>query len=999
MQQLYLFALTLLVSALPHLALAQPTNDDCANAIAVGIDATTARNFNSFNTTGATTTFNDAGCTTTSDDDDIWYTFVATDDIIRIFWQNVVNSDPNSGFGFSLLEGDGCGNLTTLRCSAFASSANDAGLVTFNDGAPLTPGATYYLRLFSGGVGNSMTGEFTLLGRAANDMCDNATPITPNEDLSTAVFAPFNTSNSLSSATIDCGNRRANWYSFTSGGGVTLLRVENFVATDNSLGFAYELREGECSSSTAPVGCRFFVNSTDYTIALNGGAPLIAGQTYHLQAFQNGAARATGEIAILERPANDNCTEAVTIAAQPTGSTIVYTTFNTALATESTPSPSCTGSSADDDIWYSFVATTERAFLSYRNYTPENSGSTGLGYELVEDCTAATSIGCDFSIPATNGAGQQVIPSTTGGAQMGNLVPGTTYLLRIYAQGGGGAGGEFAVITVPNDDCAGAVTFPVSAPGACTFTTVSTEFATRSAIAPSCTGISADDDVWYSFTPTSETVRLSFTNFTPSTGTSSTSLGYTVHTACPDGAANNEVLCNFDVVATNGMGEEVLQPTGGFVINQPYLLRLFFRGDNNSGRVDVCLETLNCVAPDVRYGQINFADCSGGGTPNLEVVVNDLGSASSLTITNDGGASPINVTTPGTYTLTDFPGEGRYSVVVEHDGNSDCNVDLGEVNVFCRADNNSCDDARDVQVNALGDNTNTAMVKNFFATNSTFPNDPSCGNYAGGDLWYRFTAGAPEVVVNIISSEYSSLAITAYTDDCTAGTEIDCGFAGSGTYTLSGFTAGETYLLRAYDFGDNQFGFAEFSLQQDASLPAELTAFTGRAEAKQNVLSWTTATETGVDHFLLEAGVDNGNGGWETVGRISAANIAGQAQTYELAHHTPGVETYYRLTTVDYDGTRQLSDVISVRRAAGLENGGFLLTPNPAVGTTELRFMPAAGTAQMTLHDITGRQLQRRMLAAGAGRVTLDLQGLVPGAYLVRLQVGEATYTQRLIKR
>jgi len=77
---------------------------------------------------------------------------------------------------------------------------------------------------------------------------------------------------------------------------------------------------------------------------------------------------------------------------------------------------------------------------------------------------------------------------------------------------------------------------------------------------------------------------------------------------------------------------------------------------------------------------------------------------------------------------------------------------------------------------------------------------------------------------------------------------------------------------------------------------------------------------------------------------------------------------------------------------------GLSLAPNPAHGTAQVRIPAVPGTAQatLTLLDALGRVARRQPAATGA-TATLDLAGLAPGVYVLRVQAGAATATQKLV--
>nr|WP_262895782.1 T9SS type A sorting domain-containing protein [Hymenobacter ruricola] len=76
----------------------------------------------------------------------------------------------------------------------------------------------------------------------------------------------------------------------------------------------------------------------------------------------------------------------------------------------------------------------------------------------------------------------------------------------------------------------------------------------------------------------------------------------------------------------------------------------------------------------------------------------------------------------------------------------------------------------------------------------------------------------------------------------------------------------------------------------------------------------------------------------------------------------------------------------------------FGLFPNPArtAATVQLPAVPGAATATLVLLDALGRQV-RTQTAASNARVDLDLRGLAPGLYALRVTAGAETATRRLV--
>ncbi len=111
-------------------------------------------------------------------------------------------------------------------------------------------------------------------------------------------------------------------------------------------------------------------------------------------------------------PLNDECVNA-TFAIVNQNLNCVQTTPGTlAGATASLPATTCGGAgAANDDVWFTFTATTVTHVISFTNVTP----ATALSYAIYQGtCTGLTEVGCN------TGAG---------------LVAGTTYYIRVFSTG------------------------------------------------------------------------------------------------------------------------------------------------------------------------------------------------------------------------------------------------------------------------------------------------------------------------------------------------------------------------------------------------------------------------------------------------------------------------------------------------------------------------------------------------------------------------------------
>jgi hypothetical protein len=103
---------------------------------------------------------------------------------------------------------------------------------------------------------------------------------------------------------------------------------------------------------------------------------------------------------------------------------------------------------------------------------------------------------------------------------------------------------------------------------------------------------------------------------------------------------------------------------------------------------------------------------------------------------------------------------------------------------------------------------------------------------------------------------------------------------------------------------------------------------------------------------------------------------------------------YYRLRQVDVNGKDNYGPtrVVQFAAAARLDVSVY---PNPASSRTSATLDltgVAAGAYEVQITDVHGRSL-RHLTLAGAQEHPLNVQGLVPGLYLVRLQGAAGSVT------
>jgi hypothetical protein len=331
----------------------------------------------------------------------------------------------------------------------------------------LTVGATYKIRVYGRGAGSTTQDVFDICvyhgvapAAPANDNCAGAVNLTGPASpacVLTAGTVLGATSSTPASVCIGTANDDV-WYKFTATAStaynVTVVGSAQFDAVIQVLNGG--VSPGNCASLTS-------VNCTD--ISGQGGTEvanltgLTLGNTYFIRVYDYGAAApATSTFQICVNyitppppPVNDNCAGAITLVPGGTCSPLAGTTLG---ATASAVAVSCVGT-ANDDVWYKFVATSTI-------HKVQVNASTGFAAVVEVMTSTAGACGTVANLACGNAAtiGAPVVVTLPG------LTIGNTYFVRVYdffAVAPATPTFDICVVTIPappvptNDLCANAI--------------------------------------------------------------------------------------------------------------------------------------------------------------------------------------------------------------------------------------------------------------------------------------------------------------------------------------------------------------------------------------------------------------------------------------------------------------------------------------------------------------------------------------------------------------
>ena len=177
-------------------------------------------------------------------------------------------------------------------------------------------------------------------------------------------------------------------------------------------------------------------------------------------------------------------------------------------------------------------------------------------------------------------------------------------------------------------------------------------------------------------------------------------------------------------------------------------------------------------------------------------------------------------------------------------------------------------------------------------------------------------------------------------------------------------------------------------------LPVELVDFTGRQDDNVVVLEWATLSEKDNDYFEIERSTDGVN--FVTIGFVQGAGNSTDKLAYSFADNAPEQgRAYYRLSQVDYDGSRSYADRLVSVVYAGSDIIGLTIVPNPTHGQFRVRVNGAIdGIAKLLSQSGT----LIRIVEIHSADESIDISDLPNGIFILQYQTGENVVHERIIK-
>ena len=175
----------------------------------------------------------------------------------------------------------------------------------------------------------------------------------------------------------------------------------------------------------------------------------------------------------------------------------------------------------------------------------------------------------------------------------------------------------------------------------------------------------------------------------------------------------------------------------------------------------------------------------------------------------------------------------------------------------------------------------------------------------------------------------------------------------------------------------------------NGALPVTWVQVAAKKVNETTLVTWSTASEKGTDRFEIERSLNGKT--FEKIGHVSAVGNSNTLQNYSFrdAQNIPST-TFYRIKSVDFDGTTEYSKTVVVQFNA-LQVSMF---PNPTTGKVTLQ---GVDKAEIEIVNTLGKVVSKFNFN-GNFNSEIDLAQLPDGIYFISITQNQTTQQIRVVK-
>ncbi len=183
-------------------------------------------------------------------------------------------------------------------------------------------------------------------------------------------------------------------------------------------------------------------------------------------------------------------------------------------------------------------------------------------------------------------------------------------------------------------------------------------------------------------------------------------------------------------------------------------------------------------------------------------------------------------------------------------------------------------------------------------------------------------------------------------------------------------------------------------------VPVELSSFNAASNGADVELQWATATETNNQGFQVERMTVGGI--YENVGYVAGFGTTTEPKAYSFVDSKLEEGSYtYRLKQIDFDGSYEYSDEVSVEVEIPLEYSLEQNYPNPFNPSTTIKYsIPEDGFVKLAVYNMLGEEVAaivNTTQKAGRYEVNFNASKLSSGVYVYRIEASNFTASKKLI--
>jgi hypothetical protein len=190
---------------------------------------------------------------------------------------------------------------------------------------------------------------------------------------------------------------------------------------------------------------------------------------------------------------------------------------------------------------------------------------------------------------------------------------------------------------------------------------------------------------------------------------------------------------------------------------------------------------------------------------------------------------------------------------------------------------------------------------------------------------------------------------------------------------------------------------AKFYLTITSSLPTTLISLQGNCAGDAVTIEWQTASEHSSDHFMVQRLTEDAE--WLDIDRLEARGESTEIATYTSVSERLNSELLYRI--VQYDQNGEFSVFGPIQITCEQKEEAPVIYPNPSDGHFTVAINRDKGTQSgtVTMMSISGLvfAVNEIVVENGTNTFPFDFQGLTPGVYMVKTELGQTSNMQQLV--